>query len=83
MRTNDGVAEVAVVDRGVGIPPAKRAHLFESFYRAHNGTPVDSGGLGVSLYLAEQIMRVHQGRIWFEANSGDGSTFHITLGAGG
>jgi PAS domain S-box-containing protein len=81
VRANDGVAEVAVVDRGVGIPPAKRAHLFEQFYRAHNGEPFDRGGLGASLYLADQIMRMHHGRIWFEANPDAGSTFHITLDA--
>jgi PAS domain S-box-containing protein len=79
VRANDGVAEVVVVDRGVGIPPAKRAHLFEAFYRAHNGEPFDRGGLGASLYLADHIMRVHHGRIWFEANPDAGSTFHITL----
>lgn len=81
VRANDGVAEVAVVDHGVGIPPAKRAHLFEAFYRAHNGQAFDRGGLGASLYLADQIMRVHQGRIWFEANPDAGSTFHIALNA--
>jgi signal transduction histidine kinase len=81
VRVNDGVAEVAVVDHGVGIPLAKRAHLFEAFYRAHNGEPLDRGGLGASLYLADQIMRLHHGRIWFEANPDAGSTFHITLDA--
>ncbi|MCU1278306.1 MAG: sensor signal transduction histidine kinase [bacterium] len=81
VRANDGVAEVAVVDRGVGIPPAKRAHLFEWFYRAHNGEPFDRGGLGTSLFLADQIMRVHQGRIWFDANPDAGCTFHIALAA--
>jgi PAS domain S-box-containing protein len=81
VRANDGVTEVAVVDHGVGIPPAKRQHLFEPFYRAHNGEPFDRGGLGASLYLAHQIMRAHQGRIWFEANSDAGSTFHIAFDA--
>lgn len=81
VRANDGLVEVAVVDHGVGIPPDKRARLFESFYRAHNGETSDRGGLGTSLYLADQIMRVHHGRIWFEPNSDAGSTFHITLRA--
>ena len=83
VRTNDDVAEVVVVDHGVGIPPDKRTHLFESFYRAHNGEPFDRGGLGASLYLADQIMRAHHGRISFEPNPDGGSTFRIALGAGG
>jgi signal transduction histidine kinase len=81
VRANDGTREVAVIDHGVGIPSDKRAHLFEPFYRAHNGEPFDRGGLGASLYLADRIMRAHQGRIWFEANPDAGSTFHIALGA--
>lgn len=78
VRVDDGVAEVAIVDHGIGIPLAKRAHLFEWFYRVQ---PCDRGGLGASLYLADQIMRVHHGRIWFEANADAGSTFHIALGS--
>jgi signal transduction histidine kinase len=81
VHANDGISEVAVVDHGVGIPSDKRAHLFEPFYRAHNGEPFDRGGLGASLYLADRIMRAHQGRIWFEANPDAGSTFHISPSA--
>ncbi len=76
---NDELAEVAVVDHGVGILPDRRTHLFESFYRAHNGAPFDRGGLGASLYLAAQIMRAHEGRIWFEPNASGGSIFRIAL----
>jgi two-component system sensor histidine kinase VicK len=78
---NDELAEVAVVDHGVGILPDKRTHLFESFYRAHNGASFDRGGLGASLYLAAQIMRAHHGRIWFEPNASGGSIFRIALDA--
>ena len=78
---NDEVAEVVIVDHGVGIAPDKRRHLFESFYRAHNGASFDRGGLGASLYLAAQIMRAHNGRIWFEPNADGGSIFRITLDA--
>jgi signal transduction histidine kinase len=76
---NDELAEVVVVDQGVGVPPDRRKHLFEPFYRAHSGTPFDRGGLGASLYLAAQIMQAHHGRISFEPNANGGSIFRIAL----
>jgi PAS domain S-box-containing protein len=76
---HDGVAEVSIADHGVGIPAAKQPHVFGQFYRAHTGTPVDSGGLGASLYLAAHIIEAHGGRIWFESEETRGSTFHLAL----
>jgi PAS domain S-box-containing protein len=75
----DGHVELSVADHGIGIPEAKQHHVFEQFYRAHVDTPFDRGGLGASLYLADQIMRRHGGRIWFESKERHGSTFHLTL----
>jgi signal transduction histidine kinase len=78
---SDGHVELSVADHGVGIPEAKQPHLFEQFYRAHVDTPFDRGGLGASLYLADQIMKRHGGRIWFESKERQGSTFHLALQA--
>jgi two-component system, OmpR family, phosphate regulon sensor histidine kinase PhoR len=75
----DGHAELSVADHGVGIPEDKQRHVFEQFYRAHVDTAFDRGGLGASLYLADQIMKLHGGRIWFESKRGQGSTFHLAL----
>jgi signal transduction histidine kinase len=77
----DGHVELSVADHGIGIPEAKQHHLFEQFYRAHVDTPFDRGGLGASLYLADQIMKRHGGRIWFESKERQGSTFHLALRA--
>jgi signal transduction histidine kinase len=78
---HDGQVELSVADHGVGIPEAKQQHVFEQFYRAHVDTPFDRGGLGASLYLADQIMKRHGGRIWFESKERQGSTFHLALQA--
>jgi signal transduction histidine kinase len=76
---HDGHVELSVADHGIGIPEAKQRHVFEQFYRAHVDTPYDRGGLGASLYLADQIMKRHGGRIWFESKERHGSTFHLAL----
>ncbi|MEW5848811.1 MAG: HAMP domain-containing sensor histidine kinase [Myxococcota bacterium] len=75
----DHQAVISVRDHGVGIPSSKQARIFERFYRAHSGTPYDSAGMGVGLYLAREIVALHGGRIWFESEEMRGSTFHIAL----
>jgi signal transduction histidine kinase len=79
VEARDGLAEVTVTDHGIGIPASKQSQIFEQFYRAHTNTPFDRGGLGVSLYLADHIMKAHGGRIWFASDEATGSAFHIAL----
>lgn len=75
----EGQAVVSVKDHGVGIPKEKQANISERFYRAHNGTPHDYGGMGVGLYISREIISRHNGRLWFESNEGAGSTFYFSL----
>jgi signal transduction histidine kinase len=72
-------AVVSVRDEGMGIPQARQENLFERFYRAHIGTPLDYGGLGVGLYISREIARQHGGDLWFESKEGEGSTFYFSL----
>ena len=74
-----GEAIVSVHDQGVGIPAEKQARIFERFYRAHTHTPHDYGGMGVGLYIANEIVKRHGGRMWFESEEGRGSTFSFSL----
>jgi signal transduction histidine kinase len=72
-------AVISITDQGVGIPAAKQPRMFERFYRPHSGTAHDYGGMGVGLYIAREIVRLHGGRIWFESREGAGSTFSFSL----
>ena len=74
-----GEVIVSVRDHGLGIPPERQARIFERFYRAHAGTPLDYGGLGVSLGMSRDVVTRHGGRIWFESAPGKGSTFFFSL----
>ncbi|HTP50914.1 MAG TPA: HAMP domain-containing sensor histidine kinase [Anaeromyxobacteraceae bacterium] len=72
-------AVVSVRDSGLGIPPERQRQLFRRYYRAHEGDPDDRGGFGLGLDLAREIVSRHGGRVWFESETGSGSTFFFSL----
>jgi PAS domain S-box-containing protein len=71
----DGSLELAVIDRGVGIPEGELDRVFEPF----RTTKVD--GLGLGLPICRSIVAMHGGRIWAAHNAGPGVTFHVSLPA--
>jgi K+-sensing histidine kinase KdpD len=76
---------LAVCDRGLGIPTERRAHIFDRFYRAH--ADHHRSGLGLGLYISQQIVALHGGRLEAEFPEDGGARFIVTLprgqGAGG
>ncbi|MEA2651693.1 MAG: hypothetical protein QOI85_1414 [Chloroflexota bacterium] len=77
--TEDAEARVAVIDHGVGIPPAERDRIFDRFYRASNAQSITDTGMGLGLYICRRIVEEHGGRIWAEPTAGGGSTFTVAL----
>ncbi len=71
-------ALLEVEDRGIGIPADAQARLFEPFSRAGNG-PVHASGFGIGLYVVEQIVERHGGKITVESTEGQGSIFRVSL----
>ena len=70
---------VEIVDRGIGIPRAEQAKIFEKFYRVGNGLVHDVKGSGLGLSLVKHIIEAHRGTISVESDVGKGSTFTILL----
>ena len=75
----DDEARFAVIDHGVGIPPAERVRIFDRFYRASNAQSITDTGMGLGLYICRRIVEAHGGRIWVEPTAGGGSTFTVAL----
>jgi signal transduction histidine kinase len=73
-------AIVSVTDHGIGIPADEHERMFEPFFRASNAA--GRSGMGMGLFVAQQILARHNGRIWFESAEGQGSTFSIALPLG-
>lgn len=79
LRVEDGLAEVCVADRGMGIAAEAQPHVFEPFFRAHVGTSNDVGGLGIGLFLAREIIVRQGGSIAFHSEEARGTTFTVRL----
>lgn len=76
--TSDGNdACFSVRDHGVGIPPGELSRIFGRFERA--ASTEHYGGLGLGLYLVDQIVRAHGGAVSATSAPGAGSTFTVRL----
>jgi PAS domain S-box-containing protein len=76
-RRDGGEAVLTVRDGGPGIAKPAQAHIFERFVRAVPHT--HTTGLGLGLFIADQIVRMHGGRIEVESDEGAGATFTVRL----
>lgn len=70
--------DVAVLDRGPGVPADQRERIFEPFYRMP-GHAEHAGGVGLGLSLVRQIAARHGGQVRCEAREGGGSRFVLSL----
>jgi signal transduction histidine kinase len=68
-----------VKDTGSGIPADFKEHAFQRFSRADASESFHTGGAGLGLAISKAIIEVHGGRIWYESEIGNGSTFHFEL----
>ncbi len=66
-----------VSDNGIGIAPEHATKVFEMFQRVHDRTRYPGSGIGLA--VAKRIVERHSGRIWFESEPGQGTTFFFSL----
>jgi sigma-B regulation protein RsbU (phosphoserine phosphatase) len=74
-----GFVYVSVVDTGRGISPEARPLVFERMYQDPNAIDNSRKGLGLGLYIVQELVRLQMGRIWVESQLEQGSTFTFTL----
>jgi signal transduction histidine kinase len=70
---DDGAAEIAIADRGPGIPDADRRAIFAPFFTTKEQ------GSGLGLAIAHEFTEAHGGAIWAEAPAGGGATIVLRL----
>lgn len=74
---DQGMACVEVRDQGIGISPENQRRIFQQFERVASNHSV--AGLGLGLYISEQIVLAHGGRISVSSAEGEGATFRVHL----
>ena len=79
VRTEGTDAVISVTDTGVGIPETEIAHIFDRFYQGTSRPGHPTGGTGIRLALAREIVELHHGSLRVASREGTGSTFTVTL----
>lgn len=71
---------ISVHNEGTPIPPDALGHIFEPFWRG--GALLDkrtSGGLGLGLFIVQEIVRAHGGTLGVRSSRSEGTTFSVAL----
>lgn len=71
--------EIAVADRGPGVPTEFRPRLFDEFARSDG--VARAGGNGLGLFVAARIARAHGGRARYDDHPGGGAVFTVDVPA--
>ncbi|TVT84409.1 hybrid sensor histidine kinase/response regulator [Pseudomonas sp. H3(2019)] len=75
--SQDGEARMEIRDQGIGISEANQKRIFQQFERVSAKTVV--AGLGLGLFISEQIVAAHGGSITVESKINQGSLFRVCL----
>jgi len=73
--------ELKVHNDGPPIPEEQMQTLFQPFHRGAGGMPDDRSpwGIGLGLYIVDQVVRAHDGTVAVESRAGEGTTFTVHL----
>ena len=77
----EGSVRVAVEDTGPGIEPGELERIFDRFYRVDPSRTRATGGAGLGLTIARQLVEAHGGVIYAQSTPGVGSRFVFELPA--
>ena len=79
LESNNNKLEVAIEDDGPGIPADKREDVFKAFYRIEGSRNKETGGVGLGLAIAKDIITSHGGKIELSDSSMGGLRVLISI----
>lgn len=82
LEANKKAILVSIRDYGLGIAKYDQKKIFSRFYRTDAVQRNKSEGLGLGLYICNQIVRHYNGKLWVFSKVGEGSTFYLQLPLG-
>ncbi len=80
-RLENGYAEIAVTDRGLGIAPEHQQRVFERFFRIDQARSRSTGGTGLGLAIVKHVAANHGGDVALWSKPATGSTFTLRIPA--
>jgi signal transduction histidine kinase len=79
MQRKENVAEVAVIDDGIGIAAEDQARLFSQFFRSEDEEVRAQSGWGLGLSIVKKLVEAQGGQVTFSSTLGEGSTFTVRI----
>lgn len=79
VRARNAGAEIRVSDCGDGIAEEHLPYVFDRFYRVDKARSRQTGGYGLGLSIAKNVVAAHGGEIYAESATGRGSVFTVRL----
>lgn len=80
--TKDRMAQIDVIDTGIGIAQQNLTKIFEEFYREDTEANQSIKGTGLGMSLVKYIVEAHKGKIWVQSKLKHGTTVSFTLPLG-
>ncbi|MES2387924.1 MAG: ATP-binding protein [Bacteroidota bacterium] len=79
LRSQGDWVVVLVEDKGIGIPEKLREGIFDMFTESRRPGTAGEQTFGLGLAISKEITEAHGGKIWFESNTGSGTSFFVKL----
>ena len=77
-RQNDSVL-FSVIDNGSGIPDTIAKNMFKKFYQIDSSLSRKKDGTGLGLYICQQLVLLHGGKIWYDSSPDKGTAFYFSI----
>jgi len=71
--------QITVKDTGIGIPGSQLGKIFNRFKQVTNSSNRKTGGYGIGLYFAKELVNIHKGYILVKSKEGKGSRFSLLI----
>ncbi len=77
-KEDEDSVKIYMMNQGKTIPPTKLKSIFEKFFRLDDARRTNTGGAGLGLAIAREIVELHGGSIWAESEN-ETTTFCVSL----
>lgn len=68
---------IEIKDHGVGIAEEEKKKIFNKFYRVNNTNATNNSGTGLGLYIVQELIEAHKGKIKVSDNKPTGTIFKL------